>query len=83
MAASKFDIKGWFEQGVEQGSAYMLIVCDTFDWEDYPVFLPDKDQALKAKAMYASGSNMQRLMEVYDLNGDKDAQLNKSRAMAL
>lgn len=37
MAASKKDIVGWLREAQNRGAAYVIIVCDTFDHEDYPV----------------------------------------------
>lgn len=83
MAATKAEIRGWFEQGLSQGSAYMIVVCDTFDWQDYPVYLPDVEQATRAKLMYEKNGSNQRLMEVYNLRDDMEAQLSNARTMAL
>lgn len=83
MTTTKAELKAWFEQGVAQGSAYMIVVCDTFDWEDYPVYLPDIEQAKSAKAMYEKNSSGQRLMEIYNLRHDMHEQLDSARTMAI
>jgi hypothetical protein len=81
MAATKGDLRGWFDRGVQQGAKYMIVVCDTFDWDDYPVFVsPDEDIAA-AKKRY-DGTNMQKIMEVYDLTADREAQMSQRRVMA-
>lgn len=79
MAASKSDIQGWFERGVGQGATHMIVVCDTFDHEDYPVFVQDGEDARKKADSY-NGRNMQRVMEVYDLRADMADQLGAHRA---
>ena len=59
------DLKRWFEEGIDQGAAYMIVMCDTFDHEDYPVYvMPNLDfwEEYKNRAE----SSMQRVMEVYD-----------------
>jgi hypothetical protein len=38
MAATKQDIIGWLDRGKAQGATHVIVVCDTFDWDDYPVF---------------------------------------------
>ncbi|KKM21264.1 hypothetical protein LCGC14_1637080, partial [marine sediment metagenome] len=53
---------------------HMLVVVDTFDYGDYPVFT---DSVHEAISKY-HGSNMQRVMEVYNLSMDIDEQLNES-----
>lgn len=79
MAASYEDIKGWFDRGVEVGARYMIVVCDTFDHEDYPVLVgPEKDFWVEHDKY--NGRDMQRVMEVYDLHMDRDTQLAEGRA---
>lgn len=66
MAASIADIAEWFQTGLDEGAAYMMVVCDTFDHDDYPVYTNEAEQFwLKYKAV--DDQNMQRIMEVYDL----------------
>lgn len=78
MAASLEDIAGWFERGKAQKAAYMIVVCDTFDHEDYPVYANATDFWTKHDAV--NGQNMQRIMEVYDL-GMPWSQQTKGRVM--
>lgn len=74
------EIGQWFDEGVAKGSAYMVIVCDTFDWGDYPVYC-STEQVARQRTL--SPGEMQRVMEVYDLSADKVEQLNKRRNWAL
>ena len=83
MAATQLEISSWFDRGVAQGSAYLIVACDTFDWDDYPIFMSCKEDALARKAKLLTGANMQKLMEIYDLNADKAEQLAEHRAMRL
>lgn len=66
MAATQQDLNYWFKQGVKEKCTHMIIVCDTFDYEDYPVYV-DAGQDPHEVAKKYNGENMQRLMEVYDL----------------
>lgn len=79
MPATKKHISEWFERGLAQGATHMIVVCDTFDHEDYPVFVKQDQSAREVAAEY-DGKNMQRIMEVYDLRIDKAAQLSEHRA---
>ena len=72
-------ISEWFDKGKEQGHSHMLIVCDTFDYEDYPVYVGIDENVEKIYNQY-NGPNMQRVMEVYKLSDDKEVQLNIQRA---
>ncbi len=59
----------------------MIVWCDTYDYDYYPSYHKTKEAALLDKA--SDGTNMKRLMEIYDLNADKESQMNQRRAMAL
>jgi len=72
-------ISEWFDEGVANGTTHMIIVCDTFAWEDYPVFVSKDEDVNVVEAKY-TGKNMQRVMEVYNLHADKEQQLTSVRA---
>jgi hypothetical protein len=80
MAASREEIGRWFDEGVTQGKRYLVVMCDTFDWEDYPTYY---DTADGAKLAMRAPSQMQKVMECYDLAADKAQQMGTRRAMAL
>ena len=63
MATTMHDIKGWLARK-EDHHTHMIVVCDTFDYEDYPVFVTKDEDLSEVRAKY-SGVNMQRVMEVY------------------
>jgi hypothetical protein len=77
---TKNEISAWFDEGLNNPDkpTHMIIVCDTYDHEDYPVYvLPTENvhQVYKNK----DGNNMQRVTEVYKLTEDKEKQINQSR----
>jgi hypothetical protein len=72
----KSTIESWFDRGVKEGASHMIVVCDTFDYEDYPVFV---DTVEEARKRFNNPGEMQRVMEVYNLKMDKKAQLNQNR----
>lgn len=79
MGTSRATISRWFDAGLEQGATHMIVVCDTFDHDDYPVYVkPTQDSREVAKEF--DGENMQRIMEVYDLRMDQEAQMAECRA---
>ncbi len=80
MGTSKSEIKEWIERGKKEKATHMIVVCDTYDYEDYPVFVSLEEDIHKVYEKYASGDNMQRVMEVYNLSKDIDKQLNESRS---
>ena len=67
MGTSLSDLKRWFEEGKAERHAYLIVVCDSFDHEDYPLYADTLPQFWE---LYDShdGTNMQRIMEVYDLS---------------
>lgn len=76
---SKVDLRASFESGKRQNAQYMIIVCDSLDWEDYPVFVYEGED-VNEKIKYIRQSPMQRIMEIYDLSTDRDSQLNEYRS---
>jgi hypothetical protein len=79
MAATSQDIERWFERGIKQGATHMIVVCDTFDWDDYPVYVIAGQSARDVADQY-SGKNMQKVMEVYNLSMSKESQMAQHRA---
>jgi len=79
MPATRDEIAAWFDRGVALGATHMIVVCDTFSYEDYPVFVkPEED--VRARETEFAEQSMQKIMEVYDLKRDRDAQLAEHRA---
>jgi hypothetical protein len=80
MSATRSEISEWFDKGIGKGATHMVIVCDTFDHDDYPVYA---DSESSAKQKVAAPGSMQRVMEVYKLDDPKDPQLNERRCWRL
>lgn len=70
------DLEEFIELWEESGSRYMVIICDTFDYEDYPVFC----DAEECQEKIDNPGTMQRVMEVYDNQVDLDIQREEDRA---
>lgn len=79
MATTQADIRRWLNEGKSMGATYVIVVCDTFDWEDYPVYVASNEDVRKKYTEY-NGPNMQKVMEVYSLKKDIEAQLSEHRA---
>jgi hypothetical protein len=79
MATTKEDIKEWFKRGKKQKATHLIVVCDTFDHEDYPVYVKKKEDIHEKCGKY-DGKNMQRVMEVYNLNKPMQPQLDEQRS---
>ena len=78
MATTVEDIKGWIEE-TENTDTHLIVVCDTFDWDDYPIFVR-KDEDVFEKINEYDGKNMQQIMEIYDLTKGINRQIKMRRA---
>jgi len=76
---TKDEIKGWLIEGKEKGATHVIVVCDTYEWDDYPVFVMPNEKVLEKKEEY-DGKNMQKIMEVYNLSLDFQSQLDEIRS---
>jgi hypothetical protein len=74
------NISGWFDTGVARGASHMLIVCDTFDQNDYPFYVqPGEDP--QEKEIEFNRNEMTIVMECYVLDPSRKlAQLIEDRA---
>ncbi len=58
--------------------SHVVICCDTFDYEDYPVYVKYGEDIRKIIVNYNDCNKMSRVMEVYNYNLDLEKQLNES-----
>jgi len=66
MAATLDEINEWISKGKDEGAEYIISVCDTFDYTDYPVFVMPEENLNKEKSKY-DGTNMQKINEIITL----------------
>jgi hypothetical protein len=78
MGTSKDDIRIWFKEGTFRGATHLIVVCDTYDWEDYPVYVMPEQDVREEESNY-DDKNMQKIMEVYNLSMDMEKQINGDR----
>lgn len=78
MSTTMDDIKRWFLEGKKEKATHLIVVCDTFDYEDYPVYVKE-GQDPKKRVTAINGQSMQKVMEVYNLSQDMDTQLKTRR----
>lgn len=71
------DIRGWFKNGLEKKATHLMVVCDTFDHEEYPVYVQGSEDVRDKYDDYAN-KNMQKVLEVYNLSLDMEEQLAES-----
>ena len=63
MAASREDVNRWIDMAKEKKTPFILSVCDTFDWDDYPIYCENTKELLE-KHLTHDGVNMQRINEI-------------------
>lgn len=78
MATTKETLSGWFDAGVKDKYDYMIVVCDSYDMTDYPVYCFVGE--FKETYDHVKFSSMQRIMEIYSLSLDKQMQMDEHRA---
>ena len=78
MSTSKNTIRGWLAAGQRVGATHMIIVCDTFSNEDYPVYVGEGDDVY-AKADKYDDKEMQKIMEVYNFSLSLDQQVEADK----
>ena len=66
MAVTFNEFQYWIEEGKKQGAMYLISVCDTFDYSDYPVYAKSEEEMIEKRKHYNNAS-MQRVNEVVDL----------------
>lgn len=69
MSASSEELGYWFDRGVEQKATHMIVVCDSFSWEDYPVYIKENENVQNTARFYDS---VGQVMEVYALHLPKE-----------
>ena len=80
MGTTKEDIKEWLETATAQKASHLIVVCDTFSYEDYPIYARDKNDCIQQVDDH-NGKNMQKVMEVYNMSMDLKKQIAEHRAM--
>lgn len=71
MATTKKIIAEWILEGLLEKHTHLIVVCDTFDYEDYPVYVSSGQNCQEIVDKY-NGKQMQKVMEVYNLQDDED-----------
>jgi thiaminase len=80
MATTRDDIQTWWCERPKT-TTHMIVVCDTYDHEDYPVYVTQGQDVHEKLAEHSK--DMQRVMEVYSAALPFEAQLREHRAYHL
>ena len=66
MRASDAEVNRWVTEATQRGATHLLVVCDTFDGDEYPVSVSKGEDIRDALTRYHD-ANMQKVVVVYDL----------------
>jgi len=66
MAATRKDVDRWISMAKSKGATHIVSVCDTFDYDDYPVFVMEDEDVEQIRDRY-NRKNMQRVNEVIEI----------------
>ena len=78
MTATRQDIERWLARGKELNATHVIVACDTYDYDNYPVYITAGKDVHTEEARIKSAS-MQRVDEVYCLSMDLEEQLSRCR----
>lgn len=82
MAVTKLEFENWIERGRKMGATYLISVVDTFDWEDYPVFVMPEQNLIEIRKQY-DNVNMQIINEVVQLNPDNENIMSEKKILEI
>lgn len=68
MTATRDDVNRWIELAKKNNHKYIISVCDTWDYDDYPVFFDDVKTLEENYSKYTI--NMQKINEIIRINDD-------------
>lgn len=77
MTATRHDVARWLKEKPDNAH-HMIVVCNTFDWEDFPVYVSGNEDTRKRTDEVRNNGN--RVMEVYSFSRPIEAQLQEHRA---
>jgi hypothetical protein len=69
------ELATWFDQGVADGADFMIVARDMFSHEDYAIYVRGSVELATQRAREIEHAPMSLALEVYDLKGDREAQL--------
>lgn len=67
MAITKGIFESWIKRGKDMGATHLISVCDTFDYDDYPVFVMPGEDLSEVRKEY-DNVDMQRINEVIEFD---------------
>lgn len=82
MATNITDLTRWLAIGNKDENSHMIVVTDTYDYEDYPVFVK-RGTSIQDEVKKHDGKDMLKVTEVYSYDMSLEPQLAERRAYNL
>lgn len=70
MASTRLDVDRWIKSAKEQGKKFIISVCDTFEYDDYPVFC-ENEKEMKEEHKYYKSASMQKINEIIHIKDEE------------
>lgn len=81
MATSRATIEHWLDTlYAGDDLTHMIVVCDTFDYQDYPVYVSTGESASDIAGQVET-ADMTRVIEVYSKSRSRELQMAEHRAI--
>lgn len=80
MGTSKDEIRQWLLQAKNDGATHVIIVCDKWDFQDFPVQVKPDQDVHEVEDKYRQDPDTHKVMEVYHLGMSIEDQLAEGRA---
>jgi hypothetical protein len=77
MTALYKDIEKWLLDGNNGLFSHLLVVCDTFNYENYPVYVLHEENVEDYISKYDNPKTMCRIEEIYNYSMDLEQQLTQ------
>ena len=68
MAATYNQVQGWISGAKLEKAKYLIVVCDEFDYTDYPVYVMDENEIEEKTKYYNDRSKMRHIMEIIKID---------------
>jgi hypothetical protein len=82
MSTTKENIQRWLERAKEQNATHLVVVCDKFDMEDFPILVGGDSiyqDIISVIDRYKDDPDNYLIMEVYNMSINTEPQLTEYR----
>jgi hypothetical protein len=81
VTATHQDISGWFDEGLDKGATHMIVMCDTYEYFNFPMYImPGESPREKFEEYVKSMGSAYCADECYSYSLSKEYQMRERRA---